>query len=169
MKKEKDQEQNISFKDEVKEYFKSLYKRSTNFIKNNKIELSILFVILFLYFLLTDMNTKNTYCNKGGAPTQQQLQQQQQQMMQQQQKRQQDLYQVKAKITQFGISKLGNTIASSTTLSHIVCYITSFLKTGVSFFSIVLAVMMIPGVPVFGFMLLLFGILRSKVADIKAL
>jgi hypothetical protein len=167
MKKEKEeQEKEISFKDEVVEYFKSLYKRSKEFIKNNKIILSILFIVLFIYFLLTDINTKHTYCNnKGGAPPQPSQQQQQQQ----QQQKQQQAYQLKTQLAQFGFNKIGSTIANSTILSDLVCYIMSFLRTGVAFFSIVFAVMMIPGVPVFGFMLLLFGVLRSKVADIKAL
>lgn len=176
MKKEKEEqekEKNISFKDEVVEYFKSLYKRSKEFITHNKIELSILFIVLFLYFLLTDINTKHTYCtNKGGAPpqqSQQQSQQQLQQQQQQQQQRQQQAYQLKTQMSQIGFNKLGSAIANSSILSNLVCYIMSFLRTGIAFFSIVFAVMMIPGVPVFGFMLLLFGVLRSKVADIKSL
>ncbi len=164
MKKE-EKEKDISFKDEVVEYFKSLFKRSKEFIKNNKIELSILFIVLFIYFLLTDINTKHTYCNKGGAPPQIS----QQQLQQQQQQKQQQTYQIKTQLAQIGFNKLGNTIANSGILTKVVCAIMSLLRTGIAFFSVVFAVMMIPGVPVFGFMLLLFGILRSKVADIKAL
>ncbi len=174
MSQEKEKEKETSsFKNEVIEYFKSLYKRSKDFIIYNKIELSILFVVLFLYFVLTDINTNNTYCNKGGAPPnqqqQQQLQQQQQQLQQQQQKRQQELYQVKSQLSQMAFTKMGSIISNSNVLSKVICYITSLLRSGMSLFSIVFAVMLIPGVPVFGFMLILFTILRSKVADIKAL
>jgi hypothetical protein len=170
MKKEEEKEKEISFKDEVIEYFKSLYKRSKEFINNNKIELSILFIVLFLYFLLSDMNTRNTYCSKGGAPlTQQQLQQQQQQLQKQQMQKQQQAYQIKTQIAKIGFSKIANTISSSETLSNVMCYIMSFTRTSITFFSIVFAVMMIPGIPVFGFMLILFALLRTKVADIKSL
>lgn len=172
MKKEEKEEKEIetSFKDEVIEYFKSLYKRSKEFINNNKIELSILFIVLFLYFLLSDMNIRNTYCSKGGAPlTPQQQQQQQQQLQQQKVQKEKNAYQIKASISKFGFTKIANTIASSETLTSAMCYIMSFIRSSITFFSIVFAVMMIPGIPVFGFMLILFALLRTKVADIKSI
>jgi hypothetical protein len=78
-------------------------------------------------------------------------------------------YQIKSRLTGLGFDKLGNTIMSSSILSKIFCYIGSFIKTILAMGSIILAVMLIPGVPVFGFMLLLFVILRDKMANIKAL
>jgi hypothetical protein len=166
------------------------------FIIKNKIELGLLFVIIFTIFLSNDL--KNNYLcsdpknkiqikNKsksGGAtvpiksvPLTQRTTTTTTMGMSgygqpgygQPQSQSQMGYQIKSQLTSIGFMKLGSTIMNSSILSKIFCYIGSFIKTIFAMGSIVLAVMLIPGVPVFGFMLLLFVILRDKMANIKAL
>jgi hypothetical protein len=188
----------------------SFYNKLKLFITKNKIELGLLFIIIFSIFLSNDLTNNNNYlCNNpnnkiqlknksksGGAPVpvksaplmqktttttmgmpgygQQGYGQQgygQQGYGQQGYGQQQSQmgYQIKSQLTNIGFMKLGSTIMNSSILSKIFCYIGTFIKTIFAMGSIVLAVMLIPGVPVFGFMLLLFVILRDKMANIKAL
>jgi hypothetical protein len=165
----------VTFKNEAIEYLKDLYTRSISFMKKNKLELSFLFVVIFLFFVIND---KKNYemCNgsvsKGGAPQQmtpQQIQQLQQQQQQQQQRVKEAANRSKSQLANLGIQKFGSIIMNSSILSSVMCYIASFIKTGFALFSIVFAVMLIPGIPVFGFMLLLFVIMKDKVADMKSM
>jgi hypothetical protein len=172
--KKEDIQKEDDIKTEIIDYFKDLYKRSIEFIKNNKIELGALFVIFFLFFIIND-NKKYEICNtfqRAGDPPQMTAQQQQQQMQQQQQqiqKQKEAAYRSKSQLAQLGFNKFGNVVMNSPVLTKIMCYIASFFKSAFAFFSLVFAVMLIPGVPIFGFMLLLFVILKVKMADLKAL
>jgi hypothetical protein len=192
---------------EEKEIDDNFFNRLKLFITRNKIELGLLFVIIFTIFLSNDLKNNNSYlCNgskhiiqknqtKSGGATRVSVPQTQKitttttttgygqpgygqpgygqpgygQPGYGQQQQSQMGYQIKSRLTAIGFNKLGNTIMNSSILSKIFCYIGSFVKTILALGSIVLAVMLIPGVPVFGFMLLLFVILRDKMANIKAL
>jgi hypothetical protein len=174
--------------EEIKNYFKDLYKRSLVFIKNNKIELGTLFVVLFLLFTIDETNKYCITKQNGGLPSNPQAQQQAQQQAQKQAQQQaQQLKQIQQKaleeqkkkreltdrtkmeIASSFSNKFMNLAQNNKTLNNIICYISSFFKSSIALFSIVFAVMLIPGIPVFGFMLLLFAILRTKVSNIKAL
>ena len=182
--------------EEIKNYFKDLYKRSVIFVKNNKIELGALFVVLFVLFVI---DGSNQYCirQNGGvlppnpqqqAAAQQQAQQQaqqkaqqqaqqqaqqlkqmQQKMIEQKRKQQEIVNRTKMSIASEFTTKFTKLAANNQTLKDIICYISSFLKSSIALFSIVFVVMLIPGIPVFGFMLVLFAILRTKVSNIKSL
>jgi hypothetical protein len=164
--------------EEIKNYFKDLYKRSVIFIKNNKIELSTLFVVLFLLFTI---NETNQYCitkQNGGLPGNPQAQQQaqmqaqkqaQQKALEEQKKKRDIVDRTKMELASSFSNKFINLAQNNKTLNNIICYISSFFKSSIALFSIVFAVMLIPGIPVFGFMLILFAILRTKVSNIKAL
>jgi hypothetical protein len=209
IKKETQTEKQKEIKKETENEAISFYDKLKLFITRNKIELGVLFVVIFTIFLSNDLTNNNNYlCNSknlklnkssGGAASKQAVQQiatktpsthmssssygssgygygssgygygssgygygtpgSSSQMG----------YQIKSRLTNIGFSKLGSTIMNSSVLSKIFCYIGSFIKTALALGSIVLAVMLIPGIPVFGFMLLLFVILRDKMANIKAL
>jgi hypothetical protein len=192
-------------KKETKEDDISFYDKLKIFIAKNKIELGLLFVIIFTIFLSNDLknshicNIKNQTKSIGGASSSASSSKKPQatpktttttttqnygygqpgygqpgygqpgygqpgygygsQMG----------YQIKSSLANIGMNKLGNTIMSSEILTKMLCYVSSFIKSILALGSIVLAVMLIPGVPVFGFMLLLFVILRDKMANIKAL
>lgn len=173
----------------------SFFNRTKLFINKNKIELGLLFVIIFTIILSTDLKNKSNFCLKttGGAAAvttktttttvskqqpkiQSSIQQQQSmttssmtQRLPQQSAAQAQTYQIKSKLTSLAYGKFGAIIMNSPTVINILCYISSFIKSLLMLGSVVLIVMLIPGIPVFGFMLLLFVILRGKLANIKAL
>ena len=186
-------------KKETKEDDISFYDKLKIFIAKNKIELGLLFVIIFTIFLSNDLknshicNIKNQTKSIGGASSSASSSKKPQATTKTTTTTTQNYgygqpgygqpgygqpgygygsqmgYQIKSSLANIGMNKLGNTIMSSEILTKMLCYVSSFIKSILALGSIVLAVMLIPGVPVFGFMLLLFVILRDKMANIKAL
>ena len=100
---------------------------------------------------------------------QKQLQQQQLQEQQQQAKTQQQAMGIKSQVTTNVFNRLSGFISSSELMTKVVCYIGSFIKSIAIFGSIVVSVMLIPGVPIFGFMMALFIMLKMKMANFKTL
>jgi hypothetical protein len=181
-------------KKETKDDDISFYDKLKIFIAKNKIELGLLFVIIFTIFLSNDLknshicNIKNQTKSIGGASSSSSSSKKPQATTKTTTTTTQNYgygqpgygqpgygygsqmgYQIKSSLANIGMNKLGNTIMSSEILTKMLCYVSSFIKSILALGSIVLAVMLIPGVPVFGFMLLLFVILRDKMANIKAL
>jgi hypothetical protein len=150
---------------EESNYFDDLKKKTIVFMKENKIELIVLFCVIFLIFLIRDLKnysmTKFKYCGLGGYVPAASIQRQSGMTAQ--------TGQIKYSLSRIAYTKLGSTIMNNSFFRNMMCYSASFLKSIVVFGSIILSVMLIPGIPVFGFMLLLFVILRDKMANIKAL
>jgi hypothetical protein len=196
-KEEKEEkEDNDSILNKIISYLNDFKKRTKIFLKKNMYELILLFIVIFTIIVIKSNKPKNKYCKlTGGVPQpqqqqqqlQQQQQKQQQQQLQQQQQQQKQLQQqqlqeqqqqakiqqqamtIKSQVTNNIFTRLSGFISSSELMTKVVCYIGAFIKSIAIFGSIVVSVMLIPGVPIFGFMMALFIMLKMKMANFKTL
>ncbi len=146
------------------------------FISKNKVELVLIFLIILSIDLINTFNNNDrTYdktlknIHKGGqiqpldlktiALTQAATQggtNPQEQMM-------------KTQLTITVFSKVLNYLMSHPTFNSIVCFFGSIIKSIFTFAGLIVAISIIPALPLFGFMFLIFIILRKKVATLKSL
>jgi hypothetical protein len=140
-------------------------------VSNNKIELFLIFIIIFAINLINTFNNNTNisgFKHKGGqlqsldlktlAITQAASQgpNPQEQMM-------------KTQITINVFTQILNYLMSHKTFNSIVCFIGSIIKSVFVFAGLIVAISFIPILPLFAFMFVIFIILRKKVATLKSL
>lgn len=143
-------------KDEIKDesIFKKFFDNLKQFLKKTKLELFIVFILIFIIILINP-NQKTIYCQKGGYDNQQQ---------QQPPQPSESSIRTKQIVNQVGQSLRNNQVFQS------------FLNTVYSVFNavavfgmLIFTLAVVPALPLFGFMFIIFIILRNKVASLKAL
>lgn len=149
-------------------WFDKEKQKIKKFVSRNKIELFLIFLIILTINLINTFNNIPQITQNGGqiqpldlktiALTQAASQgpNSQEQM-------------IKTQLTITIFSKIFNYLMSHKRFNSIVCFIGSILKAMFTFAALIISLSIIPVLPLFAFMFIIFIILRKKVATIKSL
>ncbi len=139
------------------------------FIKKNNIELILIFSIILIINLINTFNDdKLKLIQYGGRTAGDQIKQLAITQAASQGPNPQEQM-VRAQLTMTIFTRIINYLMSNKIFNSIVCSFGALIKSILTFGGIVIAISMLPILPLFAFMFLIFIILRKKVATFKSL
>ena len=139
------------------------------FVKKNNIELILIFsIILIINLINTFTNDKLKPMQYGGKTTADQIKQLAISQAASQGPNPQEQM-IKAQVTITVLTKIFNYLMSNKIFNSLLCSFGALIKSILTFGGIVIAISMLPILPLFAFMFAIFIILRQKVATFKSL
>jgi Na+/H+ antiporter NhaC len=137
-------------KKDIKGSFYQFFNNFKNFLKKNIIELIIVFLLIFSIIQLKSCNKKFSYQKGGDNATPPQPSESS----------------IKTKQM---VNQIGQTLRSNQTFQNFLTTIRSVINAVYIFGVLIFTLAVVPALPLFGFMFIIFVILRNRVASLKAL
>ena len=147
--------ENESKPNELKSWYKSIWDKVIIFSNKNKNELIVVLSLLIVYNFICSESTSYKYLNKQSGGDEKQIAEQMGKQMTGQDG--------KEKAKSFAKKLKGVNV-----LQKMLGWMLSLVQSLMTFAGLVLVLAVLPGLPIFIFMLILFFILRARVAVIKA-
>ncbi len=146
----KDIDESKSFGNKIKRTLNDFFYNLKSFLKKNIPELIIVFILILIIVLTQSSNKTKLYQLGGDDPQPQQPSE-------------------SSIRTKQMVNQIGQKIRSNQTFQNVLTTIYSVLNAVYIFGVLIFTLAVVPALPLFGFMFIIFVILRNRVASLKAL